>query len=484
MSNSTRRQLWADLLLLLVTLIWGSTFVMVHDAVSIYPVLPFIALRFAFAAAALLPLSWKRLRTLGWRGLGAGALIGLFLFAGYGFQTAGLQHTSASKAGFITGLSVVMVPVFSATLLRKPPSREAILGVALATVGLALLSLNQELGIARGDLLILLCAFSFAAHIVSVSLFAPSYDPIALTLIQVVTVALASAALSLLTPGGWPAPQPYTWFAIAFTGVLATAVAFGLQTAMQRFTTPTHTALIFTGEPVFAAVFGVLWAGDVMTGQGILGGALIIAGTVISEIRWSERTARMISRFLAPQYVIPFWLLALGLADGRRGGHVWWGLAWATGIGLVSVAVPVLVMARELRLGRISDWHISKRSERIQVVPIVVGILAAGLPLAALSLFGGPRTLLIGFAAAFGLVVFNLLVTLWWKISQHVSTIAAVTTMVTGLLGLGAAPALLLIPLVAWARVRVGAHTVMQTIAGGLVGTAFSVFALCLLRAS
>ena len=141
MQNSARKQIWADVLLLLVTVIWGSTFVMVKDAVSAYPVFPFIAIRFAFATVALLAFAWKHLASLGWRGWGAGALIGLCLFAGYGFQTAGLQQTSASKTGFITGLSVVLVPILSAVLLRKMPSVGAVIGVALATVGLAFLTL-------------------------------------------------------------------------------------------------------------------------------------------------------------------------------------------------------------------------------------------------------------------------------------------------------------------------------------------------------
>jgi drug/metabolite transporter (DMT)-like permease len=478
MMISTRRRLVADSLLLLVTVIWGSTFVMVKDAVTDYPVFPFLALRFTLAALALLPLGWRGLRSLGWKGLGAGALIGIFLLAGYGFQTLGLQHTSASQAGFITGLSVVMVPILAALVLRKAPGVEALLGVALATIGLALLSLNLGAGalnVAHGDLLILLCALSFAAHIVSVSAFAPDRDPIALTIVQVSVVALVSAAISSFTPGGWPVPQPSTWFAAAFTGVLATAVAFGLQTSMQRFTTPTHTALIFAGEPVFAAVFGVLLAGDMMTTRGVVGGLLIVAGTVVSEIRWSERAARLISRFLAPQYVVPGWLLVLALADSAPWQQ---GLLWATGLGIVSVALPLLVMVREIRLGRITDWHISERSERVQLIPITVGIIAAGLPLGILTLYDGPRTLALGFATALALMLFNLLVTFHWKISQHVSTIAATTTLVTGVLGMGAAPSMLLIPLVAWARVKVGAHTTMQVLAGGLAGVTFSVLAL------
>jgi len=461
------RQVWADVLLLLVTLIWGSTFVMVKDATAAYPVFPFLTLRFGLATVALLVVGWRRLGSLGWKGWGAGALIGVFLLAGYGFQTVGLQYTTASKAGFITGLSVVMVPILSAILLKRQPSIESVLGVILAVIGLALLMLNQELNIVRGDLIVLGCALSFALHIVAVSAFAPKSDPLALTIVQVGTVALLSGVISLLTSTPLPAPTPSTWFAAGFTGILATAVAFGLQTSMQRFTTPTHTALIFAAEPVFAAVFGVLLAGDVMTGQGIAGGILIVAGTVASEVRWSERTGRILSRFLGPNYVLAPLILILGMCD-----PVSWqrGLLWAGIVGLVGLGLPLTLWWRELQQGRISDWHISNRTERLQPRIILATMLAAVGPVVLLLLFDGPRLLLVACLSALFLAVTNLAITFVWKISQHVSGVAATVTLITATLGVGASPILLLIPLVAWARVKVGAHTVGQTLAGGVVG--------------
>jgi len=469
------RQLWADLLLLLVTLIWGSTFVMVKDATASYPIFPFLTLRFGLAALALLLIGWRRLPSLGWKGVGAGVLIGLFLFSGYALQTFGLRYTSASKAGFITGLSVVIVPVLSTLLLRRRPTPGAFIGVCLATVGLALLTLDHDRSIAIGDLLVLGCALSFALHIVAVSAFAPRMDPLALTIIQVATVTLASGTITLFTDRPWPQPGPSAWLAAGFTGVLATAVAFFAQTAMQRFTTPTHTALIFAGEPVFAALFGVLLAGDVITARGLAGGILIITGTVASELRWSERTAKIISRFLSPHYIAGPLLLTLALGDSTPWA---WGLLWATGIGLLSVVAPLLILKRELRRGGISDWYISNRKERLQPIPVLLSLVVALAPLVLLVAFHGPRLMLVGAVSALTLVVFNLMITLGWKISQHVSSIAASATLITAALGIGAAPVLLLIPLVAWARVKIGAHTVMQTVAGGVAGTTITLAAL------
>lgn len=478
MDKLKHRQLWADVLLLLVTLVWGSTFVMVKDAVAAYPVFPFLTLRFGLATLALLALGWRRLKFLGWKGWGAGILIGLFLMAGYSFQTVGLQYTTASKAGFITGLSVVIVPILSAVLLRRLPSIETVMGVVLAVIGLALLTLNQALDIQQGDLIVLGCALSFALHIVAVSAFAPQMDPLALTIVQVATVAVASAGISLATSHPLPAPAPATWFATGFTGLLATAVAFGLQTSMQRFTTPTHTALIFAAEPVFAALFGVLLAGDIMTNQGIAGGILIVAGTVASEINWSPRTGYILSRFLGPNYVLVPLIFILGICDPASWQQ---GLLWSGIVGMVGIGVPLGTIYHEVRQGRISDWHISNRSERLHPRIVAATMIAAIGPVLLLALFHGPRLLLVACLSALFLAVTNLLITVVWKISQHVSGVAATATLITAALGMWISPILLLIPLVAWARVKVGAHTVGQTLAGGFVGVTIPLLTLRLL---
>jgi membrane-associated phospholipid phosphatase len=218
-----------------------------------------------------------------------------------------------------------------------------------------------------------------------------------------------------------------------------------------------------------------------MTKVGLVGGVLILVGTVVSEIQWSERVAKAISRFVSPNYVMPILLVALGLAD--RDSR-WRGVVWALALGVPVVGAAVLTFQRELRRGAISDWHVSIRAERLRPIPIIASILATGGPLAVLYLFDGPRYLLAASLAGFALVLFNLLVTVRWKISQHVSSIALSVTLMASALGLAAAPLLLLIPLVAWARVKVGAHTVLQTVAGGVTGVIITVGAMRLLGLS
>jgi drug/metabolite transporter (DMT)-like permease len=293
-----RRQIAADGALLMVTLIWGATFVMVKDAVSAFPVFSFMALRFTLATLALAPLVlWQARRN---RAPYAGPrrtsraqpisvlfpslLIGLALFTGYAFQTFGLQLTTPAKAGFITGLSVAIVPIVAALALRQPPSRNAWIGVSLATLGLALLSLTADLTVQPGDLLVMCCAVAYAAHILLLGHFAPRYHATQLALGQIATVAVLSVAAALIfDPRATVNGQ--VLFAAAFTGVLATAVAFFVQTVAQRFTTSTHTALIFAAEPVFAGLFSFLLIGEVLGARQLIGGALILAGMLIAELK-------------------------------------------------------------------------------------------------------------------------------------------------------------------------------------------------------
>lgn len=290
------RRLIADSALLFVAFIWGVTFVMVQEAVRTYPVFPFLFTRFLLALVGLLPILWWRRSHLPptphqapfRRQLAAGGLIGLFLFAGYAFQTAGLQYTTPAKAGFITGLGVVFVPVLGLLLQRERLSPAVGLGIGAAALGLAFLSLSGvdlAQGVNRGDLLVLGCSISFAAQILAVGQFAPRMNALALTTIQLATVVVLAGAASLLLEAGapWP-PTGQPLFAAFFTGILCTALAFGIQTAAQRFTTATHTALIFATEPVFAALASFVLIGERLGPAQLLGCGLILAGMLLAEV--------------------------------------------------------------------------------------------------------------------------------------------------------------------------------------------------------
>ena len=282
--SKNRARLWADLSLLGVAAIWGATFVMVKEALEATGPLSFLALRFTLASLVLLPVLIGRRTALSPALLAGGSLVGLALFAGYALQTAGLQFTLASKAGFITGLAVVIVPALTTMLMRKPPAWPLVLGAALATLGLGLTSLESDLTVQVGDLLVLACAISFALHIIAVGHFAPSHDVLALTAVQIFAAALMTSLGSLL----FEAPSLTQFAAVLpaalFTGVFATVAAFYLQTRAQRFTTPVHTALIFSMEPVFAALFGYLLAGEILEPRAVVGCGCILAGMLVAQL--------------------------------------------------------------------------------------------------------------------------------------------------------------------------------------------------------
>lgn len=287
----------ADGLLLAVTAVWGATFPLVKNATDLLaggvPTYWFLAARFTLGSLLLALIFRRRLRKLPASTWGAGALLGLFLFAGFAFQTFGLAYTSSAKAAFITGLCVAIVPVLAVVWLKRKPAPGAWLGVATATVGLGMLSLNADLMPTYGDLLVFLCAISFALHVAGVSRYAGNHDSVALAIIQVGTAGALSWAMHLvdkgtLAPGvanvGWLEGPAQVLMATVICGVLATAAAFLLQNVLQPFTTPTHAALIFTAEPVWGAIFAWILAGETLTLRGYVGGALIVAGMLLAEL--------------------------------------------------------------------------------------------------------------------------------------------------------------------------------------------------------
>jgi drug/metabolite transporter (DMT)-like permease len=258
------------LALLLVTAIWGVTFVQVKDAVAIYPLFAFLAVRFAIASVTLAPFSAGRFRGFDRRGLVAGVCLG------------GLARTTVSSTGFITGLCVVLTPITAFLLFRDHIPAAVWVGVGLSTFGLAML-FGIEAGSTAGDVLVLGGAAAYALQIVLLERFAPDYDPVAFTLVEMLAAcfgftAIALARGDLSVPHGWT-----VWGALLVTGIFASAFAFLVQTWAQRELSATRTALVFAAEPVFAGLFGFLLAGDRLGALGWAGCALILAGIVASE---------------------------------------------------------------------------------------------------------------------------------------------------------------------------------------------------------
>lgn len=278
------RETAAELALVAVAAVWGLTFVMVQDAIALLPTMAFLAYRFAWAAALVWPVFRRGVARLGRAGWRAGLVMGAFLTAGYVFQTLGLEETSASNAGFITGMMVVLTPLLAALILRDRITRLAWAAAIVATVGLWLLSGSGGGFTLRGDGLVFLGAVSFALHILATSRAVRDHDAGALLVVQllvagVVCLAVAAVAGDLEWPRGGA-----VWGALAVTAVFASAVGFFVQTYAQRHAPPARTALILASEPAFAGLFGYLLADDRLTALAWLGAGLIMAAIVAVEL--------------------------------------------------------------------------------------------------------------------------------------------------------------------------------------------------------
>ena len=287
MHLNNKRQLHAEFMLATVTIFWGATFPIVKDAIVEMPVMAFLWVRFAMAAILLFFLAGRaRLASLDRRAWRLGILLGTLLFSSYLFQTFGLERTSSANTGFLTGLGVVWVPLMAGPILKKPAAFGSKLGVGLALFGLFLLTWHTPWTINFGDLLVVICSVFVALHIIGLDAFTRGYDPRALTFVQILTMAVLGCIGSLaFEPTSWP--QVWTGslvFAFAITAVFATAYAFWAMTTFQNRTTPTRAALIYTLEPVFAAVFSVWLAGDRLTPIGWFGGAMIVVGMIVAEV--------------------------------------------------------------------------------------------------------------------------------------------------------------------------------------------------------
>jgi drug/metabolite transporter (DMT)-like permease len=292
------RRLQADLALTLCSFIWGATFVVVKDALSFSSVFVFNALRFSLAAIVLGVIYWRALREITRQEALAGSLMGFFLFSGYALQTTGLRFTSASKTAFITGSGVVLVPVVLAVFWGRRLNRWVWAGAIAALVGLYYLTVPVAgfSALNVGDIFSLCCAVMFALYIIFVGQFSPQYSIASLSFLQVASTALLNliflpifAAIHLETPRvEW---NVSLIAAVLITALGATALCFSLQVWAQQYASPTHTAILISLEPVFAALTAVVVSGEHLSLRVLAGAALVFIGIVLSELKGPTHSA-------------------------------------------------------------------------------------------------------------------------------------------------------------------------------------------------
>lgn len=274
----SRRRILAAVMLVAATAAWGSTFLVMKNAVASTPVPEFLAWRFALASLLLVGLRPKALIRLSRRGWAQGAALGVVLAAGYLVQTYGLQHTSAAISGFLTGLQVVFTPLLAWLLLGHRPGRRTWVAITVATSGLAELTL-RGVSIGAGEVLTVACALLFALQIIGVSRWVSPEETYGLATVQLMVVALLCMAVQL--PSGVQVPASSgEWQALVITAVAATAFAFAVQSWAQAYISATAASLVFALEPVFAALFA--WgAGERLGSSVVLGGALVVASMLV-----------------------------------------------------------------------------------------------------------------------------------------------------------------------------------------------------------
>jgi drug/metabolite transporter (DMT)-like permease len=285
----------ADAALVVAAFFFGTTFLVVQDAVERVDPLPFLAVRFLIGAAVLGAVARRRARPRRRRRgeLRDGVVAGVLLLAGYVLQTIGLQYTTAPTSAFITYLLVVFVPFMSFALTRQRPHPLTLVGVVLAVAGLVLLTGGADTGFGRGEALTLGCAVAFAAHLVFLGEVAPRHDPVRLTTVQLATVGVACLVPAAAQGGIDVDVDGAALAAAAFTGIFATAVAFLAMVWAQRIVSPSRAALILLLEPVFAALLSAL-IDEPLTAAAVAGGGLILVAVLLAEVvapTLTERTA-------------------------------------------------------------------------------------------------------------------------------------------------------------------------------------------------
>lgn len=275
----------ADLLLIFIALIWGSTFIIIKETLEKVDPIVFLSLRFLLAAFIMLPIVYYKRKSLNPQSIMAGLMLGFGMCFVFIFQTVGLKYVSASITGFLTGLYIVFVPVLSLIFLKKRPYVASVFGVMLGAFGLYVISANSTVSFGMGELFVIVNAVGIAVHIILTDYYSRKYDTLVLTGLQIMFTGAVCTMYAFFDSGfnGLNIDNDVV-FSVILTGIFATVVAFFIQTAFQKYTTPTKAAIIFTFEPVSAAVFGYFIGGEILTSKQYLGAGVIVLGILVSEI--------------------------------------------------------------------------------------------------------------------------------------------------------------------------------------------------------
>ncbi|MBU8878868.1 DMT family transporter [Bacillus sp. FJAT-29790] len=298
-----KMQLRADLMLLMITFFWGASILLTKIGLNYLQEYNLISLRFFIAFLLSGVVFYKHLFKTDLKTVKYAFILAVILFIVYVFATFGTKYTSISNAGFLFSLTVIFIPILSSIFLKQKPEKKVVFGIVLAILGIGLLTLNKQLQIGYGDIFCILCALFYAVHIMITGSIAKHVNPISLGVLQLGFVGVLSFIFSILmeTPK-FPANSE-SWYSILALSIFCTAIAFIVQIIAQRHTTPTHTGLIFTLEPVFAAVFAFIFTGETLTFKGYLGATLLLISVLIAELDFKSFIKLKNKEYIDKKYI-------------------------------------------------------------------------------------------------------------------------------------------------------------------------------------
>jgi len=278
------KQLKADLMLLMITVFWGASYMLTKLGLGGMEPFNLTAVRFLIAFFIAAIVFHKQILGADKKMIKYSFILGLLLLGMFMSMTFGLQSTTASNAGFLISLSVVLIPIFSFIFLKQKIEKRVILGVCLALIGIALLTLDAEFKISAGDLLCILCALFCTVHVIVIGIFTKEVDSIALGTLQLGFAGLFSFIISLLTENFKLPDTPISWFSVLMLSIFCTAIGYIVQSTAQQYTSATHTGLILSLEPVFSAILGYMVLGEVLAPKGYIGAAILLSSVLIAEV--------------------------------------------------------------------------------------------------------------------------------------------------------------------------------------------------------
>lgn len=283
-----KMQLKGDLIMLLVTMLWGSSYLFMKMGLHTMAGFNIVGLRFFIAFLVAAAVFYKRFKHVNLQTLKYGFLLGFIIFATMASVTIGVEFTSVSNAGFLFSLAVVFVPLLVAILFKEMPNVKIIVGVLLAVTGIALLTLNSGLQINNGDLLVILGALLYAIYILVTDNAIKKVDAMNLGISQLGFAGTFGLLFSLLFEESTHLPNTSEgWIAILALSIFCSAIGFIGQAIAQQYTTPIRTGLIFSLEPVFAALFALIFIGEVLSIKGYIGAGLVLFGVLSTKIDFS-----------------------------------------------------------------------------------------------------------------------------------------------------------------------------------------------------